>query len=151
MKEGMGRHRLRSGETVIPGQIVKCEKKELGGAIDKFEQLDPDPPPPQPRVGLIARPAKYGRWDVINPEGGRVNDVPLTKEEAEAIVGGTTTEEDAARPVTEAGEFRIVPGRRDQRAFDVVNLTTGETVGETLTREEAEATIEEAAAKGGGA
>lgn len=74
-----------------PGDIYEGEKEALGRALDQWEQLDPDPLPPLPPEPT--RPLKvvhrgFGKWDVINQETGTaINDQPLSKEEALAMVG----------------------------------------------------------------
>jgi len=78
-----------------PGSIFSGDKSELGQSLDQWEQLDPDPEPelpPEPLRYLIARPRAFkGHWDVINPETGQpINDHPLTKGEAMAMVEGAT-------------------------------------------------------------
>lgn len=89
MKPKAGFHYLRQNRrevTVRPGDVVRCTKEEIHGALDKFEQLDPDPPPPEPKIGLKAVHCGFGKWDVINETTGvKINDKPLTKAEAREI------------------------------------------------------------------
>lgn len=92
LKERCGKHHTRSqdGEalTLRPGDIIDCEATELGNAIDKFEQLDPDPPEPQATEGLVVVPAGEGRFNIVNVvSGAKLNDVPLTSQEASDIAG----------------------------------------------------------------
>lgn len=89
LKIGMGKHRIRrDGRMVVlkPGDEIDCQKHELGGAIRKFEQMEPDPPPPKPTTGLKAVHRAFGKWDVINEATGvKINDNPLSKGEAQAM------------------------------------------------------------------
>ena len=90
MKLRMGKHYIRrSGRKVVlrPGDQIDCEKHELGGAIHKFEQMEPDPPPSQPKVGLKLV-ARGGNWfDVVNEVTGKaINDRGLRRQEAEELV-----------------------------------------------------------------
>jgi len=89
LKAGMGKHHIRrTGRMVVlkPGDKIDCEKYELGGAIFKFEQLEPDPPPPEPKLGLKAVHRGAGKWDVLNEATGvKINDGLLTKEEAQEL------------------------------------------------------------------
>ena len=90
LKTGMGKHYIRrKGQMVMlkPGDGIDCEKYELGGAIFKFKQLEPDPPPPEPKLGLKAVHRGAGKWDVVNEATGvKINDNLLTKEEAQGMV-----------------------------------------------------------------
>lgn len=89
MKAGMGEHYIRRhGQMVClrSGDQIRCEPHELGSAIRKFDQLEPDPPPPQPKVGLKAVHRGFGKWDVINQAtGAKINDQPLSKQEAKEL------------------------------------------------------------------
>jgi len=80
---------------LVPGDTIDCESYELGNALDKFEQLDPTPPPKQPKVGLrIVESEISGLFDVINESSGRaLNDEPL--------------DEDAARSLVEVEKMRV--------------------------------------------
>ncbi len=139
LKKGYGTHKTRDGKKITAGEIIRLSSKyELGGALDKFDQLDPDPPPPPPRVGLIAQPGKYGRWNVFNPDGVKVNDVPLLKREADDRVRGTRTE-----PGHSSSWF-ITENPEVPSSFDVVSRETGESANEQpLSMEEAETLLEE--------
>jgi len=113
LKTGMGKHRIRrDGRMAVlkPGDEIDCEKHELGGAIYKFEQLEPDPSPPEPSMGLRAVHRGFGKWDVINEASGvKINDKPLTKGEAREMAlslppdeeKDQTTEKDNATPEDE--------------------------------------------------
>ena len=89
LKTDMGKHYIRrDGRMVMlkPGDKIDCEKYELGGAIKKFEQLEPDPPPPEPKLGLRAVHRGAGKWDVVNEATGvKINNELLTKEEAREL------------------------------------------------------------------
>lgn len=86
MKPKKGVHYLRrngSEVPVRPGDVIECDKDEIKGALDKFEQLDPDPPPKEPKIGLKAIHRGHGNWDVINEATGEaINTEPLDKAEA---------------------------------------------------------------------
>lgn len=119
LKAGMGKHRIRrDGRMVVlkPGDEIDCERDELGGAIDKFEQLEPDPPPPEPKLGLKAVHRGAGKWDVVNEATGvKINDKLLTKEEAqelalspppdEIVEGAVTGNEQSKTEETEKGNM----------------------------------------------
>lgn len=109
-----GKHYCRQGgETICvkPGDVIDTEDYELRGAMDKFIRLDPPPPEPEPTRGLYPKHVGGGRYDVINRATGKpINDVRLSKEEAQALVDkGLEEENDASRdnvyaaPETEAG------------------------------------------------
>lgn len=86
--------RLKGKLVVIcPGDTVRCEPYELGNAKDKFDQLEPDPPPPQLKFSLKVKHRGGGRYDVLNElTGVKINDKTLTKEEAEALAGASVAE-----------------------------------------------------------
>lgn len=97
MKPNTGKHRiLNDGKdiTVRAGEIVDCTKEEIGCAIDKFEQLDPDVLPPASRFKLESRGGGY--FDVIHPVSGMpINSKALRKPEAETLAGFSVEEYDA--------------------------------------------------------
>lgn len=86
-------HMVLNGKKIklVPGDVVKCEKKELGCALDTFTCLDPDPEPefpggPEPGVGLVAIHKGSGWYDVRNQVTGKdINDKSLRKDEAEEM------------------------------------------------------------------
>ena len=99
-KLGGGVHRMTLNGKMVKvrrGEVIDCEKWELGGAIRQFDQLDDDPPPaPLPEnVRLTVAPRGGGDldgWNVMNPEtGDPLNNAPLTKEEAEEIAAASAT------------------------------------------------------------
>ena len=97
MKPGTGKHRiLNDGKdiTVRAGEIVDCSKEEIGAAMDKFEQLDPDVLPPPSRFKIISTAGGY--YDVIHPvTETAINSKKLRKAEAESLAGMTVEEYDA--------------------------------------------------------
>ena len=94
MKPGCGKHRITTDGrdiTVRVGEIVDCSKKDIGAAIDKFEQLDPDVIPPPSRFKIISIPGGY--YDVIHPvTETAINSKKLRKAEAESLAGMTVEE-----------------------------------------------------------
>ena len=89
-----GLHRMtdpRTGDVVTlkPGDIIECEPEQLGCGRDKFEALDPEPPPtppPFPKTGLRVVSRGAGWFDVINPTTGMpINDHALRFEDASAL------------------------------------------------------------------
>jgi hypothetical protein len=99
LKPGHGKHyaSVDGKKTVLrPGDVICCEPAELGGAIGKFEQLDPDPPPAAPEIGLCVVNRDDGLCDVVNEATGeKINDAPMTPEEASSL---TDKFEDDAEP-----------------------------------------------------
>lgn len=97
LKTGMGKHRIRrNGRMIVlkPGDEIDCNRHELGGAIDKFEQMEPDPPPPKPRAGLKMKPRGSGWYDVFNEKTGKkINDKPIKKQDAIKLVGESAEQE----------------------------------------------------------
>lgn len=92
MKDGCGKHHMKStdGQAVIvrPGDVIDCERENLGNAADKFLQLDDDPPPMTSTNGLTVVPVGDGAFNVVNPVSGcPINDSPLTATEAADIAG----------------------------------------------------------------
>ena len=109
MKPGCGKHRITTDGrdiTVRVGEIVNCSKEDIGAAMDKFEQLDPDVLPPPSRFKIVSSPG--GFYDVIHPVNGiAINSKKLRKAEAEALAGMTVEEYDA-RIAKEAETARLV-------------------------------------------
>jgi hypothetical protein len=93
IKPRMGSHYARSGgklKRLLSGETIECLGTELGNARDKFECLEPDPPPVQqvPELALRVAHRGAGRWDVLHPvSGARINEALLSKEEALAMAG----------------------------------------------------------------
>lgn len=90
-KKASHRYTGTDGEMVVmqPGDIIECEPDKLKYCMDKFEQIDPDPPAPEPAVGLKMERAsdEPNQWNVISEVTGKpINDVPLGLREAQAIV-----------------------------------------------------------------
>jgi len=111
MKPNFGKHRfLKDGKviTVRAGETIDCGKEDIGCAIDKFEQLDPDVLPPASRFKLESRGGGY--FDVIHPESGMaINSKALRKPEAETLAGFSVEEYDAkvAKEAEEAETARL--------------------------------------------
>jgi len=86
LKPGRGSHTMNVGGKMVRlkgGEEIRCEKFVLGGALDKFEQLEPDPPEPEPTIGLRAVHRGHGRWDVVNQKTGKaINDKALKRDAA---------------------------------------------------------------------
>ena len=98
-----GKHYFRQGGKRIcvrPGEIVEAEADELGSTISTYKCLDPQPPKPsepEPTQRLFAKHAGGGRYNVINEATGkRINDVTLSKEEAQSLADKGLDEEDDA-------------------------------------------------------
>ena len=95
MKKGAGAHYLYDGTRILPGNIITIDPLWLGEAKDKFEQIDPDPPPMEPSVGLKLKHIGGGYWNVVNESTGKnINDKPLKKEDAHALVNEKVKEEE---------------------------------------------------------
>lgn len=92
MKKGVGPHSMKldgKNITLHPGDEVRCEPEDIGGALNlKFDALEAPPPEPCPERGLVIKPREDGKCDVINPvTGNKINDEPLTPKEAEQMAG----------------------------------------------------------------
>lgn len=101
----MPRYRLKSGKLIVrtggkktvyrKGQIVTLDPLQAKPFLDTLEQLDPDPPAPQPKAGLKAVHVGAGKYNVVNEATGKkINDKLLTKEAAAALVEAETPEID---------------------------------------------------------
>jgi len=81
-------HRDGRKETIRPGDVIKVHSKEdLGGALNKFKQLDPDTPIDGPKVGLVVvrrdKDDVGAGYDLVNEATGEaLNDRPLGLSEA---------------------------------------------------------------------
>lgn len=92
LKEACGKHRMPGPEgnllILLPGSIVDCDAADLGGAISKFEQIDPDPEPGTVRSEWRVEAIGDGGYNVISVASGLpLNDAPLTAQEAADIAG----------------------------------------------------------------
>ncbi len=100
MKVGYGPHQMRDGTNVVPGDTVECTEDDIKGVLNKFELIGAPDPLPAAELSLFALERDSGNWDVINPATGKaINNKPLDKSAAEAIVGKIVVT--APEPVTE--------------------------------------------------
>jgi hypothetical protein len=98
LKNGKGKHiHVVDGEETRynAGDVINVRSKfELGNALDKFEQLDPD----EEDEGVVKKETakKFKvkkikgtkKYNVVKVSTGeKANDAPLTKEEAEDLAG----------------------------------------------------------------
>ena len=93
-----GKHYMRDkrnqlGKCMVPGDTIECEEHELGGALNKFICVNPSPSKDLKKADGAELTIKQSRrnknqYNVHHPVKGRLNDQPLTKEEAEEMVGG---------------------------------------------------------------
>lgn len=122
-KNNVGNH-YYNRRKLKPGDIIDTDS--VGGAIDKFEQLDPDPEPVLPNVGLHAKETEDGRFDVVNETTGEpINDAPLNKNEVDQLV-----DKDVSK------KFVMVKIINDK--FNVMNNATGKPINkEPLSKKEA--------------
>lgn len=115
LKPKVGSHTMLTKEGMIrlkPGDEIRCEKDLLGNALDKFEQMEPDSPSPEPSVGLRAVHRGHGRWDVVNQVTGKaINDKALKRDEALEMASKGLPEE---KETTGAENLQSPePGKRD--------------------------------------
>jgi len=94
----MPRYKLKSGTyrnrrgKFYPGDVFEAEEFEVRNFLDLLERLDPPPEEqeqdsPKPSIGLRLRHKGAGKYDVIYEATGQpINDVLLSKEEAEALI-----------------------------------------------------------------
>ena len=126
MKNGVGTHLMSNGRNIISGDIVECAAADLGGAIDKFDILEPDPAPDaRPKVALEIRlrPNSTSWYDVVNPTTGKaLNTKALKKAEAELLAGHPYIEL-AQQPRLVVEEMSDAPGR-----FSVFDSATNRVV-----------------------
>jgi hypothetical protein len=95
-KPGPGRFYLRSGrgiKLVKSGEVISCLPGELGKHLKEFDRLDPAPPPPKQVACLRMEPTLkgdgYNVYQVFTDKTSSdrpINDVPLTKEQAESML-----------------------------------------------------------------
>lgn len=87
LKKGYGNHYIGK-KMYKAGDVIEARPDELSGAMDKFEQLEPDPLPPEPKVKLIIVERTDGAYDVVNEISERcINDEPLEYDAARSIAG----------------------------------------------------------------
>lgn len=91
------------GRCLVPGDTIECEEYQLGGALDKFECISGNVATMNTKVVQAQLYAKRIRsrkntgisvYNVFYPNGTQLNDQPLTKEEAEEIIGNAILESD---------------------------------------------------------
>lgn len=97
-KPGPGRFYVRSGRGITlirPGEIVEKDEAFYERNNDQFNRLDPEPPPPEQIAVMRAVKRNDGYYDVINDVTNEpINDDPLTKEEAESLIGADIDDAD---------------------------------------------------------
>lgn len=111
MKKGVGPHSMKlNGKNLVlhPGNEIRCEPEDIGGALKlKFEAIEAPPPDPIPKKGLVVQHRGDGKCDVINETTGKkINDEPLTPEEAVAMASSPMAErfEADSREVAKKGD-----------------------------------------------
>jgi len=120
LKKGYGSHFV-GRKRYVAGDIIDTTRDELRGAIDKFEALEPDPPPPEPITGLTMVKVDGG-FDVVNDVSGKVlNDKPLHQHEAEAM-GAVAKDDD----VDSDEESMATELQTKQAALDEVQINVDE-------------------------
>ena len=145
-----GGHRMADGREIKPGDLVECKEEELGGAIDKFEVVEPDPEKtPIPKAGLqvVAREDGAG-YDVINEITGQpINSVGLDLEEAykladQPVPKGEHANSEKPKPPTEGGQNNDDTGPQAAQAilemrqrpgtswYDIIEVATGGTIND---------------------
>lgn len=69
------------------GEILECEEWQIRNVLNRFDVVEPSPPPPEPNVGLKVH-HRGGPWyDVVNEATGKpINTKPLRKAQAQEIV-----------------------------------------------------------------
>ena len=103
-KPAVGPH-YKDGKEYGPGDIIKLRPDQAKGIMHKLEQLEPDPPEPQPEVSMVIMENADGTYNVVNEVTSEpVNDLPLTMEQARALVG------DDAKVCTFEKEPMSIPG-----------------------------------------
>lgn len=90
-----GKHYYRNpkgqlGRCMVPGDTIVCEEYELGGALDKFICVDPNSKEDTEVEGKKFTVKRIGRnkYDVYNLIGRKITDVPVSKTDAEGMIGG---------------------------------------------------------------
>ncbi len=167
LKHGYGKdtRRIDGVRTkIVPGQKISCWPEELGSAIDKYEIVQEGTPFHEevPAVGLVVTPREDGAFDVFNNQSGaRLNDMPLTEDEAKQMAavfsadepaGGTTEPPPAEPPTTDdenaaqLGDFTIIERHTSfddgQPHCDVLRGNNlADVNSEPLTREQADELI----------
>ena len=111
--------KTNGGHYLVAGDVIECYPEMLKYFMDKFEQIDPDPKPESPEVGLYLV-AVDGGWNVVNSVTKQsLNDVPLTQEVAESIV----TVFDTTKQLQEAEAAAQKPPETETSDPDRINVT----------------------------
>ena len=140
-KNNVGNH-YYNRRKLKPGDIIDTDS--IGGAIDKFEQLDPEPIHEEPKAGLKAVSLGGGKYDVFNDTTGKkINDEPLGKNGAELLTGKVIDEADdvcdddnKSRASSSSDDNNVVTKMKlkfvklDSDKFNVVDVITGKLIND---------------------
>lgn len=70
------------------GEVFSADPERMKAFMDKLEQVDPDPPEPQPTAELQLVKREDGKYDVVHPDSGdKLNDEPLSRYKAQQLIG----------------------------------------------------------------
>ena len=105
-----GKHRTKRGEHILPGGTFEADPTSVKNFMDKLERVDTDP-----EVESVQRLAFVrlldGTFDVVNEvTSARVNDIPLTQEDAEALLGFPIPDLEIVDPPLEEKKEIAEPG-----------------------------------------
>ena len=110
LKPDSGKHIMRDGKVVLPGQTIRTDPENLKGAMDKFTVVDNQPELTDaegPDATLVPRHKGGGYYDVINTVTGlRINQRSLTQEEAKGLLNGDWQEDIEGQDADKADEKR---------------------------------------------
>ena len=108
LKSGYGSHTV-AGVVYVSGSIIEATVDELGGALDKFEPMEPIPDPPQPNAGLKVVSTGDDKYDVVNEASGdALNDESLSLQEATSIAGDVKLLDENGEPMTPEAELAFL-------------------------------------------
>jgi sarcosine oxidase gamma subunit len=76
--------------TARVGDVFTDYPDNVAAFPGKFEQLDPSPPPEEPKAGLHLERLAPNQWNVINESTGEpINDEPMTANAARSLMAET--------------------------------------------------------------
>lgn len=149
MKRDCGEHHFDVGGKALilkPGDVIECDAKALGNAIDKFQQINTDEPPVNK---YTVTDAGGGKFNVLHPATNEpINTVPLSKVAAEALAGKPVTDPQKPKDPPKSNPTKFIVKQSTPGWFDVIHPVTSEPINDKKLRQDeaeelAKQTVEE--------
>ena len=138
MKSNVGPH-YDGAKQYVSGDIIHLDEHQAESIMFKLDRIDPPTPEPEPEFTMIIVETDNDLFDVVNElTSERVNEEPLTLDQAQALVGEDVP---VQRLTVDPGKIKVIHQGEGQYLV-VWDETEKPVVEQTFTRAEAAKIIE---------